>query len=614
MPDNRKQLIPDLDFDLLKAYLSAFIANNSDFTDYNFNGSGLSMIMDLLAHNTHFNAFLLNMGINENFIDTAVTRGSIVSLAKNFGYCPRSVKSSIAKISFNIDSSDALGSTLTLETYVDNDNLGNYFTGESGSSTYVFYPIESVTATADSNGIYTFNNVLIREGAYNTLTYTVIPGDSGKYFINNFDIDIDSLRVKVTYAEDNSVEVFTKIENLVESTATSPIYYLFETTDRRYYIQFGDGVIGKKLSNNDVITIDFQTSSGSDANDISDFVLATDLTSSVSTTFSDSNLNFTNVVNSYGGASEESLDSIRINALGNFRSQNRAVTAEDYKYFVSRDYPLAQTISVWGGQDADPPQYGKVFISFKPSDGFFISNAQKQELLNSILDNRNIVSVIPEIVDPEYIFLQIDSLVNYNKATTNYSAVDIQNLVTTTIRQYNSSYLTLFGTKFNYSKFIREIDDTDASIVSNITNIKLRKNVPIVLSSALRYEIDFQNSLHPGTVGNISPFKATGDVSLGSNASLDLFLQDNELGVMQVVRYDLSGNKFVLKENCGEVDYVTGKIILNNFYVSQTANIDNTINIVARPKDYAIGDITSKRNTILTIVDSDITVNARSVS
>lgn len=614
MPDNRKQLIPDLDFNNLKAYLSAFIANNSDFTDYNFRGSGLSLITDLLAHNTHYNAFLLNMAINENFIDTAVTRGSVVSLAKNFGYCPRSVTSSNAKINFTIPSSDAPGSTLTLETYVNLSDVGNYFSGEKSGVTYVFYPTESVTATADSGGDYTFTDVILREGAYNTISYTVAPGDNGKYYLNNFDIDLNSLRVKITYAEDSSVETFLRIDNLVEVTSSSPVYYLFETTDRNYYIQFGDGVIGKSLSNNDLITIDFQTSSGADANDISDFVLATTITSSATTNFTDADVELTTIVDSYGGASEESLDSIRINAIGNLRSQNRAVTAEDYKYFISRDYPLASTISVWGGQDADPPQYGKVFISFKPANGFFISNAQKQELLRTILDSRNVVSIIPEIVDPEYIFLVIDSLVSFNKSTTTYSSADIRDLVKTSIQEYNNNYLTLFGTKFNYSKFIREIDDTDPSIISNITNIKLRKNVPITLNKALLYTIDFQNEIHPGSVQNLSPFKAVGYAALGNNASLDLYIRDNELGTMQIIRYDLLGNPVVVKENCGSVNYGTGKIVLNDFYISETTNVDNTINVVARPKDYAIGDIVSSRNTILTIVDSDITISTKVVS
>ena len=604
MADNTTKIISQLDFEAIKSNLSAFIANNSDFTDYNFEGSGLSFITDLLAYNTHYNAVYLNMAINENFIDTAQTRSSIVSLAKNFGYTPRSKKSSIAELSFTIDepvTAKQNGNTIFLEQ-------SNYFTGVVDGITYIFSPIESVSATS-SSGKYTFSDVKVREGSYVTIKYTVTGAASEKFLINNFDIDLESIQVTVQNSvSDTNITTFDLISDITTLTPDSNIFYLFETTSRSFQIQFGDGVLGKKLTAGNIVNITYQTSSGSDGNNCSSFTLS----NSIDSRFTYGDLDFTNVVTSYGGDSEESLDSIRLNALQNFRTQGRAVTAADYKFFIERDYPLAQTVSVWGGQDNGPyPIYGKVFISFKPDGEFFISQAAKQNILDNIISNKNMVSVIPEIVDPEYTFIQIDSSVKFNPNATILTAAQIKSKVVSTIQNYNTTTLTKFGTNFSYSKFTTLIDESDSSILGNITRISLRKNMNVTVNTALTYMFTFQNQIHPGSVTSKYAFKAENDPTLGNTTS-SLQLDDDENGKIRIFKYaeDNTGTKIILNANAGTVDYALGVVTLDKFKPSQV-NSDNTIDIVCKPAEYSIGDISSYRNNILTMIDTDIIVDVK---
>lgn len=604
MTTNKTQIVSELDFAQIKANLSAFIANNSTFTDYNFSGSALSVLTDILAYNTHYNAVYLNMALNENFIDTAQTRGSIVSLAKNFGYTPGSKKSSLTELSFILQGSPSdENKTIVLDKSI-------YFTSTVNNSAYVFYPIESASAVGDSSGRFFFDSVKFREGSTVSIRYTATGDPNQKFIINNYDIDLSSIEVVVL---DNAANTATASYNLISDitvlTPDSTIFYLFETPFKTYEITFGDGVLGKKLSSGNVVVISYQTSSGSDANGCNTFTLATPIVGP-SEIFGNNNVTFTNVVTSYGGDSEESIDSIRINALQNFRTQGRAVTAEDYKFFISKEYPLAQTISVWGGQDAVPTQYGKVFISFKPVDGFYLSNAAKADVL-SIIKSKNILSVIPEIVDPTYLFLQINSTVKFSPKTTTYTANDIKSLVITAIQDFNNTTLTQFGTTFNYSKFSSMIDSVDSSILGNITTFKMRKNFPIILNKSLQYTEDFQNPIHPGSIEVKYPFKAVNDRSLQSPTE-DLYIDDDGAGAVRIFKYtgvNLT-DKTIINPKAGTVDYETGVVTLINFSPS-SVNEDGTLDLIAKPSEFSIGDITTYRNNIITILDSEILVDVQ---
>ena len=596
MADTTTKLVSELDFETIRSNIAAFIANNSDFTDYNFEGSGLSILMDILAFNTHYNSMYLNMAVNENFVDTAQLRSSVVSLAKNMGYTPKSSKSSIAKVSFYFASLDPENTQVKIDS-------STVFTSTLNNTTYTFSPVDTYYATSLS-GRYTFSDISIREGSYVSTSSTSQGSANETFLINNFSIDLDSVVVTVqNSATDTTTVTYSSVTSITTLTPTSTTYYLFETPTRSYEIQFGDGVLGKKLVSGNIVTIKYQTSAADVSNGCAQFTLTTPINGTYS------NVTYTNVVPSSGGSVEEQIDSIKTNSLQNFRTQSRSVTADDYKYFLTRDYPFASSVNVWGGQDAIPPQYGKVFLSFKPTTGLVLSNAQKQLVLNDVISNKNIVSIIPEIVDPEYIFLQITSNVSYNSKATSQRPGDIQTSVIAAINTYNSTTLTQFSTNFTYSQFTTVIDNADPTIIGNLTQVTMRKNFPVVLNASLQYTIDFQNVIHPGSVQNKYPFQAANDTELNTGTA-NLYIDDDQVGNIRIYNFVGTDVKTVnyINLTAGTVDYATGIITLNNFTPSKV-NSDGTFDIVVKPEDFSIGNITSKRNTILTISPADILVS-----
>jgi hypothetical protein len=604
MSNKTVNLVSELDFETIRNNIAAYIANNSSFTDYNYEGSGLSIIMDILAYNTHYNAVYLNMALNENFIDTAQLRSSVVSIARNLGYTPRSKKSAKTKVTFRIPTTDPLNTSLTLEKTTK-------FVGDIDGTTYIFQPTSAISALSDGSR-YTFNNVELREGTRLSIQYDATDADGNlvnRFFINNFNIDTESIEV---YNQEAGVSGNLQTYNLVSDITIldeeSQIYYLFESTNRNYIIQFGDGVLGKKPEGGTII-ISFQTSSGEAANGISKLTLSDTIGLGRATgleTFGASDIVFDNIETSYGGASEESIESVRINALTNFSTQGRAVTAEDYRFFLERDYPQAESISVWGGQENVPPIYGKVFISFKPRKGFRITNSVKQEIITNILETKNILTVIPEIVDADYTFIQISTSVLYNAKRTIYTSAELQSLILDKIMSYNSEELVKFGTRFSYSKFVNEIDRTENSIISNYTLIKLRKNFPVNIDITNTYTIDFQNPLRAGTFRSATGFRALNDSTLGATND-EFFLEDDSSGLIRIYKID-SGNKVILKTNSGTIDYNTGLVKITNLKPSSVVNIDKTLDVIAEPVEYTV---TSRRNNILVIVDTDVNINMR---
>lgn len=600
MAERISKLVSDLDFEKVRANIAAYIANNSSFTDYNFEGSGLALVLDILAYNTHYNAVYLNMALNENFIDTAQTRSSLVSIAKNLGYTPRSRKSAVSLVSFRIPTNDPENTSLTLEKTTK-------FVGEIDGTSYIFQPVSAYSALA-SGGYYTFTDVKLREGTRFTIRYS-ITGESGeKFLINNFNIDTESIEVYVReLGQSTDLQTYNLISDITILDSEDQIYYLFESTDKNYQIQFGDGVLGKKPSAGDTVLISFQTSSGENANGISNFVLSDTIGSGRGTgleTFGSSDIVFDNVEVSHSGTEEEKIESIRLNALNNFYTQGRAVTAEDYKFFLERDYPQAESISVWGGQDNVPPIYGKVFISFKPKKGFRVTNSVKQEILQNVLGDKNIISIIPEIVDPEYTFILINSSVIYDSKRTILSSSEIESKIRQAISKFNIESLTKFGTRFSYSKFINQIDSADNSIVSNYSSIKLRKNINISENITTTYTINFQNRIREGSFKALTSFKALNDSTLGLSNE-DFYLEDDFAGLLRIYKFS-AGSKVIVKANAGTIDYNSGLVRIVNFKPSSVINNDKTLDLVCEPFEYTIN---SQRNNILTIIDTDVSIN-----
>jgi hypothetical protein len=600
MAERISKLVSDLDFETIRANIAAYIANNTTFTDYNFEGSGLALILDILAYNTHYNAVYLNMALNENFIDTAQTRSSIVSIAKNLGYTPRSRKSAISNISFRIPTTDPENTSLTL------DKTTN-FTGDIDGTTYIFQPVVAYTSRV-SGGYYTFTDVRLREGSRFTIRYPITATAGEKFFINNFNIDTDSIEVYVKeLGQTGDLQTYNLVSDITILDSEEQIFYLFESVDRNYIIQFGDGVLGKKPEAGDTVLITFQTSSGEAANGISKFTLSTTIGTGRDVgleTFGSSDIVYDNVEVSHSGSAEEGIESIRTSALNNFYTQGRAVTAEDYKFFLERDYPQAESISVWGGQDNVPPIYGKVFISFKPKKGFRVTNSVKQEILNNVLGDKNIISIIPEIIDPEYTFITVNSSVLFDPKRTIYTSSELSSIVRQTISNFNVENLIKFGTRFSYSKFVSSIDNADSSIISNYSSIKLRKNIDIILDVTSTYTINFQNRLREGTFASLSSFKAVNDSTLGLSNE-DYYLEDDSSGLLRIYKFS-AGTKVIVKANAGTINYNSGLVQITNFKPSSIPNEDNTLDLISEPFEYTV---TSFRNNILTIVDTDVSIN-----
>lgn len=580
--------VSDLNFSEIKEALKNYLNNNTDFVDYNFEGSGLSVLLDILAYNTYYNAVFLNMAINENFLGTAIKRGSLASIAKNFGYTPKSRTSSRMKIFIEIPTTEPDGSTLVIDkTYT--------FSSSSSSSNFVFTPKQTYTLTAQ-DGKYSGELELV-EGVWIEQEY---PAGQEKYIIPEFNIDTSFVEV---YEETATSEIikFDLFKNLKEINDTTNIYYLFETPFRTYEVLFGDGVLGRKPNISSKIVIRYKTSSGEAANNLSNIVYTGPTLIGTSEQYFAEDINYINIIPSFGGSETENLDSIRKNTLLSFYAQERAVTANDYKFFLEKEYPFAKSISVWGGQDNDPPIYGKVFISIFPKNGLTISNIEKQDIINNIIKKRNVVTVIPEIVDPEYTFLVLNSTVKYDTRKTLNDPGQIKALILSKIEEFNNNELGKFDTYFNYSKFITEINNIDPSIIGNNTIIQLKKYIPFTFNLMSTYIINFKNSIKERSFVLLNPIKMETDNTI--NTTLDIYLED-ENGIVYAYTISSIGEK-IRKKAIGTIDYFSGKVELNMNVTKSVGREDNTMIFVATPNDF---DVQMKFNDILTIEPSDITL------
>ena len=395
--------IAELDFDQIKSNLKTYLASQSEFTDYDFEGAGLSVLLDVLAYNTHYNAYLANMVVNEMFLDSAIKRSSAVSIAKHLGYTPRSDRG--AKAVVNITATNVVGSPsyITLPKYT-------IFTSTVNNSTYTYVNLQEYSATLN-NGSYTFNNVELIQGAYYSYSYNVVtPGPDEKYVLPNNGIDTTSLRVIVQNSSNDATQtLYTQTTDIVNIDSTSKVYFLQENSQEKYEIFFGDDIIGKKLTAGNIVNIEYIITDGEAAN-VSSNITQAFTTVSIQ---GSSDVTITTVSNAVGGASKEGIQSIKFNAPLINAAANRAVTTEDYKALITSSITEAESVSVWGGEDNVPPIYGKVLISLKPYDGFTISQSTKDIITSQILSNKKVLAIQPQFIDPEYFYIGMDINVKY---------------------------------------------------------------------------------------------------------------------------------------------------------------------------------------------------------
>jgi hypothetical protein len=585
--------VDELNFDGIKSNFKNYLKSQDEFRDYNFDGAGISVILDLLAYNTYYNSFYLNMVASESFLSTAQKRNSIVNLAKSLNYIPRSMASAsiTGTVSLTVTGSPA---TVLIPAYTE-------FTGSIDNKTYTFVNLNASTIVSNA-GVYS-GTLVLNEGTYIIRRYLVNSTDTQQRFlIENTDIDTTTISVKVlNSSSDSTTRVFSRPDNLVDVGPTSDVYFLEETEDEQYEIKFGDGTFGTSLDDGNVVVIEFIVTSGPLANDVVNLTYADSIAGVTAITF-------TATDPAAGGANKELTSQIKFNAPKAYEAQNRVVTSEDYKALLLKQ-PNVDSVVVWGGEDNDPPSYGKVYIAIRPTSGEVLTATEKQNLITSIINPKKVLTISHEIVDPEYLYITINSTVKYEADKTTLSEDAMKSLITNTIKNYNDSDINQFGKYFRYSKLSRLVDASERSILNNDTTVLIRKELDVQLGTSARYEIPFSNPINATTRGRPASHPYGFGNQITSNAFTYLgyqncFIEDNN-SIIRIYRQTANEN-IAVQINAGSIDYNTGIITLTAFAPTAFADGGTTLKITATP---ANKDILPLRNQILTILDANITVS-----
>ena len=575
----------NLDFDQIKQTLKDYLQNNSKFTDYDFEGSNLSSILDVLAYNTYITSYNANMVANEVFIDSATLRENVVALARNIGYVPRSKKSSRTKLRFSVDVSSIspTPSSLTLKAGPVATSSGQ-FRGRS----FVFSIPEDIS-TPVIDGVALFDEIEVYEGTLLENVFTFASrSPNQKFILPNTGIDLDTLVVNVSPSLDSTVSIkYERHDNLFDNDSNrvvnsgSNIFFLQEVSGEQYELIFGDGVFGKKLQDGNVVRAKFIITSGADANGIKSFSYAGRLTY----TRNGVELNVTSGIGllftpaqSSGGEDIESIDSVRKYAPQIYTTQNRALSANDYEILIpNKIYPETESISVFGGEELVPPQFGKVFISIKPRNGDFVPNLIKQNIKRD-LKKYSVAGIVPEILDLKYLFIETNSKVYYNTNLAPSSSF-VGSSVQRNINSYaGSSQLNRYGARFKYSKFLKIIDQSHESITSNITTVEMRRDLRLAISEVAEYAIDFGNQFH---IKSMNGFNIRTSAFRVSNINTDVYLYDvpnadAKRGQIGLFSLDAgTASPIIQRRNIGIINYETGRITLDPINIVSGKTKDN---------------------------------------
>lgn len=558
----------NLDFDQIKTTLRDYLKSNSNFTDYDFEGSNFSTILDVLAYNTYITSYNANMVANEVFIDSATLRENVVALARNIGYVPRSKKAARATVSFFVDTSDITPSpsSLTLKKGPIASTSGSF-----GNQSFIFSIPEDITVPVFDN-IATFNDISIYEGTLLTSNFTYSSRNINQRFIlPNSGVDTDLLSVTVRSSEQATSQVKYSLQNSLFSVGSdSKVYFIQEIEDERYELLFGDGVFGKALEDQNYITANYITTNGDSANGVSQFTFAGRLTytrNSIEYTVTSGISLLTTGLIASGGESIESVESVKKFAPRIYASQNRALTANDYESLIpSRIYPDTESTSVFGGEELVPPQYGKVFISIKPRFGDFLPNLIKENIKLK-LKQYAVAGIVPEILDLKYLFLEVNSKVYYNTnlaPSSEYVSTVVQN---NAMKYSESSELNKYGARFKYSKFLKIIDDSHESVTSNITTLQMRRDLRVVLNTFSEYQIGFGNSFHIKSMDGYN-IKSSGFRIAGIQQNVylsDVPNTDRVTGSLFLFTLpsENSLSPTIVRRNIGNINYQSGIITIN---------------------------------------------------
>ena len=581
----------NLDFSEIKTALKEYMRAQSDFTDYDFEASALSQLLDVLAYNTYYTAFNANMVVNEMFLDSATLRDNVVALAKQLGYTPRSITSPRTDIGFKVNFPVTAPASVELKR-------GTGFVTNYDGTLYRYVSLKSVKAPV-VNGVATFSDVALHEGSYVVSNYT-FDGTlkDQKFKIQNSSADLSSLIVRVYESANSSVyDEYTRSDNLLSVGADDKVFFISEVDDEQYELFFGDGVLGKKLSDGNVIEVSYILTKGPLSNGAKSFtfsgVLLDENQLKVTVPFSVNTITVDSP--SQGGSEIESIDTIKYNAPKSYGAQNRAVTSNDYAAIVRNLYPAIADIIVFGGEDQVPPEYGKVFLAVKPSQANALSSATKKDLTDR-LKQYTVASVKPVFVDPSLLFIEIDSKIYFDGSKTNMLPAEVAAKVSTGVSEYlETSGTEKFNGKFRYSKFIGVIDGSDRAVNSNITEVTLRKDFYAQINASAYYEICYQNEFLKDCDG---PVVTSTGMTVFEHPNYTSYLEDRD-GKIVLYRLDsLTGDKILLNDSVGDIDYKHGEIKLYDFTILKGTFSDNRIELRVKP---ASNDVEVKREVYLDV-------------
>ena len=585
----------NLDFNTLRAQIKDYLRSNSNFSDFDFEGSNFSILIDTLAYNSYITAYNTNMAVNESFIDSATLRENVVALARNIGYVPRSKKSASAIISFNVDVSSINAQQVKLKS-------GLVALGSVQGGNYTFSIPDDITVTPNSQGIASFNNISIYEGNYLTKTFVVDSSQTNeRYILPNANIDTSSIRVQVS--DGNGILTYNAFTNIFNVNSESRLFLVQEINDEKYQILFGDGIMGKKPDDGATISISYIVTNGSEGNDAANFTFSGNLVSNSGASIVSNISLLTTIQSSKNGDDIESIDSVKYLAPRVYASQYRAVTPNDYKSLIPFLYPNIDSVSAYGGEELDPPQFGKVFITVKPKNGEFLSEITK-DIIKNDLKKYTVAGIKQEFLDLMYLYVEFNTTVSYDSGFISDSS-NLSSRIISSIDSYSKSAdINSFGGRLKYSKLLSQIDKVDTGITSNITTLVIRRNMIPSYNRLATYEVCYGNKFHADLEGfNIrsSAFKIEG---VDGDVYMTDFPNENQItGVVKFFVFDGGLIKYI-NNNAGTVDYIKGEVDLFPVNITSTS-LSNRIEIEATPES---NDIVAKENLYIVL---DTTGNSK---
>ena len=591
-----------LEFNQIKAQIKEYLRSQSQFSDYDFEGSSLTVLIDALAYNTYYTAVNANLAVNEGFLETAVLRENVVKLARMIGYTPKSARSARTTVNISVQTTFPYPKSVTMAAGLDLN-----FTGLDNNN-FVFSIPNDVTQSVDSlTGIAAFNDTVLYEGLYLTDTFVKNTAERQRFILTNDRVDTTSMIVQVTSG--TVTEKYLQATDITKIDATSKVFFLEESEYQIPEILFGDGVVGKSLVNGDVVTVKYTTSGGTGANGLKVFenigTFRDNLNNAITSGISITATSFPD-----GGSEPETTEAIKFSAPKFYSAFGRAVSTRDYEAIVPQIYPNVASIACYGGEEAEPPEFGKVFLAIKPRNADKLSLSEKNSVLNK-LKEYSIAAIQPTIIDPSILYIDLNSFVYYNPNNTRKTPAEVKNLVITTLTALNASgEFNKFGGKFKYSKIQNIIDQAERSITSNITKIVMRKNISVDLNTRVNYKICYGNRINQQTSTNPS-IMSSGFKIVGDDVNT-YFLNDDANGALRLYYVKGTGEFEYIDGLWGSVDYDMGEIVINDLIIQSTSVTNDTLQIKATPKS---NDLVSLRetyitmgidNTVITVVEDTI--------